>query len=71
MKPAFSAMSEFPPRHTPSIEKNLFEHAAENSRAPGKKPRIECPACGGDNITQCPWDNCYLKNFIPGSVVPH
>jgi hypothetical protein len=71
MKPVFSAMSEYPRLRIPSIEKMLFEPATENSRAPAKGPRIECPACGGDNIAHCPWDNCYLKNFIPESTVPH
>jgi len=71
MKPAFSAMSEYPRLHTPSIEKNLFEVAAESSRTPGKEPRIVCPACGADNTAHCPWDNCYLKSFKPESAVPH
>jgi len=69
MKPAFSAMSEYP-LHTPSIEESFLAAAAENSRAP-EKERIECPACGGDNRAPCPWDNCYLENFSPESVVPH
>jgi hypothetical protein len=70
MKPTFSAMSEYPGKHTPLIENIFFETAAEDTVA-SEKGRIVCPACGGDSRAHCPWDNCYLKNFIPESVGPH
>jgi hypothetical protein len=74
MRSAFSATIDYLHRHNLSIEQNLLEPAAANLRIPKEKPS-PCPACGGDNVAHCPWDNCYLKarnaDGPPEPALPH